>query len=286
MRFNRLGIMLAAGMAMVVFSALAASVAQAEEIKGPLWIVGSPGRGLLTGETRSITSRSEGIYKLKTVGSPAVECNKVLNAGVLLGGSPGTAYTTITFKECHLEGHEKCLASGEKPLASPVNSGEVIVDALAVLVYPEGSTRSALLAFAPEGEPADTALFAEFKLLNQGEERGEVGECGKLNEKKLEVNATGSVIKVKSEERRCGQLAQVGHTVEGDFVLSQPGEKARVGLLQLPSEVITKAEWWNGEKYEKIECKLESKGGFAGKASEVGTSIIETIPAEEFGWNL
>ena len=284
MKFSKLGLVLAVGMAMTVLSGLAAGAAQAAQNEGPLWIVGSPGRGLLAGETRNITSRNEGIYTLKTVGSVAIECPTVVNSGVLLGGSPGTAYTQITFKGCHLENKPTCLVTGIKPLAA-ANAGEVIVDALAVLAYPEGNRASALLAFAPEGEAGNTKLFAELKILNENEERGEAGACGKLNEKFVEVEATGTPIKVKQETRNCGQLAEVGHTVAGSFVLSKPGEKARVGLLRLPTTVITKAELWNGTAYEKIECKLESKGAIAGKANEVGTSIIETVSAEEFGWN-
>ena len=284
MKFSKLGLVLAVSMAMTVLSGLVAGAAQAVQNEGPLWIVGSSGRGLLAGETRNITSRNEGIYKLKTVGSPAFECPTVENSGVLLGGSPGTAYTQITFKGCHFENKPKCLVTGVRPLAA-TNAGEVIVDTLAVLAYPEGNRESALLVLAPEGEAGNTKLFAEFKLLNEGDERGEVGECSKMNEKFIAVEATGAPIKVKKETRNCGQLAEVGHTVAGSFALSKPGEKARVGLLRLPATAITKAELWNGTAYEKIECKIESKGAFAGKANGVGTSIIETVPVEEFGWN-
>ncbi len=269
-----------------VMSAVAASAALAAG--GPLWIVGAGKTSLAAGETRKITSRNEGIYKLKTVGSPAVECEPVENSGVILGGNPGTAYTSVVFKKCHLEKKPGCLATGIKPLKA-ANPGEVVVDALAVLAYPVGNRESALLAFAPEGEAANTALFVEFELFNENDEKGEVGECGKLNEKfvKVESKTTSSTIKIKSEERRCGQLAEVGHTVEGSFVLSKPGEVASVGLLRLPATAITEAEVWNPgtAKFETIKCELETKGGIAGKANEVGTSIIETVPAEAFGWD-
>jgi hypothetical protein len=80
--------------------------------------------------------------------------------------------------------------------------------------------------------------------------------------------------------------------VAGAFVLSKPGEVAKVGLLNLPQEVIKSAEYLETiegkSSLRKIECGLETKGGIAGKAAEVGTSIVEIskpTAGEEFGWD-
>ena len=87
MKFNRLIILLASAMAMVVVSMFGAAAAQAEANKGPLWIVGSPSKALASGETRAITSKTVSAPILKgTIAS--VECEKAKNSGFLLGGRP------------------------------------------------------------------------------------------------------------------------------------------------------------------------------------------------------
>jgi hypothetical protein len=265
----------------VVFalSAVAVSAAQAEETKGPLWIVGSHGTPLATGETRAITSRSEGVYKLRATGPTVVECKETINSGFLLGGEPGTDYTQISFKKCFLEKNEECVATGLRPLAAP-NKGEAIVDALTALAYASGTRESAVDLFAPESE---ANLFVEFELTG--------ASCKKLENAKIEVLASGSEITIKSEKRKCGTVAEVGHTVAGAFVLSKPGEVARIGLLNLPQEVIKNAEFLETiegkSSLRKIECGFETQGAIAGKAAEVGTSIVEInkpVAGEEFGW--
>ncbi len=276
MQFNRLGIMLAASMAMVMFSALAATVAQAEG--GPLWIVGASGSPLLSGETRAITTTSETVYKLEGAGL-VVECLKLTSTGFILGGNPGTDSGQLKFTECAVEGKRGCTAKGLKPLAA-VNAGEVLVDVLTALVYPEGERTSALEAFAPEGESGNENLFVAFKL------EGGTTNCGAiLNNKEVRVFATGTEFKIKGVNRKCGQLAQIGKANgNGEFVLTAAGEKATKGLLRLPATAIEKGEIWEPtpKAFKAITCKLEVLGA---AAKEVGTSEVETSPAEEFGWD-
>jgi hypothetical protein len=273
--FKSLGLCLVAVFAL---SAVVASAAQAEENKGPLWIVGSPAKGLKTGETRAITSRTEAPPVLK--GSVAsVECEKATNKGVLLGGSPGTAFVEIKFEKCIAKGKPACTATGENPKGSIV--GEIPVNVLVVLAFANGSRTSAVAAFAPE---ASTNLFSEFKF-------GSSAECGALKEATLSVTANGTAasgkgIKINGQERLAGQLAEVGMAEGSTFVLSTRGLTSEVGLLRLPETAITEAEIYNLEtaKYEKFKAGLTA-GALLGSVTEVATTQIETKPKEAFGWN-
>jgi len=273
--FKSLGLCL-----VVVFAlgALAASAAQAEENKGPLWIVGSPAKGLKTGETRAITSKTESAPILK--GSIAsVECEKATNKGILLGGSPGTAFVEINFEACHLKGKPNCTATGLNPKGAV--EGEVPVNTLVILAFANGSRTSAVAVFA--AEPSEN-LFTEFEFKN----KTGTTECGVFNGIILTVKANGTAIKIKGQERKAGQLAEVGMAEGTTFVLSTPGLASEVGLLRLPETAVKEAELYNTEtgkeKYEKIKAEL-SGGGVIGTINEVATTQIETAPKEAFGWN-
>jgi len=270
--FKSLGLCL-----VVVFAlgALAASAAQAEENKGPLWIVGSPAKGLKTGETRAITSKTESAPILK--GSIAsVECAKATNKGILLGGSPGTAFVEIKFEGCRLLGKPNCVVTGKG-----AGEGEVPVNALIILAFANTSRTSAIAVFAAE---SSENLFSEFEFKN----KTGTTECGALNGVILTVKANGTVIKIKGQERKAGQLAEVGMAEGTTFVLSTPGLTSEIGLLRLPETAVKEAELYNTEtgkeKYEKIKAEL-SGGGVIGTINEVATTQIETAPKEAFGWN-
>jgi hypothetical protein len=272
MKFNRLGIMLASAMMMVGISTLAASAAQAFE--GPLWIVGAGGTSLASGQTRAI--RSKNISKtFRLVGAINIVCNKVESAGFLLGGHPGTDYSEIKFKECFREGHEKCTATGVRPLKA-ANKGEIIVDTLTVLTYGDPETKSALDAFAAEGEPGSPNLFVVFKL------EGGTTECGVFNNVEVKVEAIGTEIEIKSEKRKCGQLAQVGEiNATKEFRLSKSGETAEKGALNFP-EKLTSAYLPEGSVLRLIKCELEAD---TAPAEELGLAEVKTEPAEPFGWD-
>jgi hypothetical protein len=281
MKLNRLVILLASAMAMAAVSMLGAAAAQAEVNKGPLWIVGSPARGLLAGETRAITSRTESEPILKgTIAS--VICEKATNSGFLLGGSPGTDYAKIIFVKCHLSGKANCIATGLKPIAA-TNSGEIRVDALTDLAFASGSRTSAVDIFAPEGEAGNENLFSEFELLN----KAGTTECGALNEVKIPVSANGTEIKIKGEARKAGQIAELGMVEGSTFVLSTPGLTAAIGLLRFGKEEkpTKEAELYSTatEKYEKIKAELSA--GALGEIFEIASSEIEIPTLEPFGWN-
>jgi hypothetical protein len=273
---NVVGLCLAAVFAM---SVIAASAAQAEG--GPLWIVGSGGKSLASGETRTITSVNVStLFKLK--GALVVECPEVTNKGVLLGGNPGTDYTEITFKGCHLEKFTvaECGAKGLKPVKA-TNAGEVIVDSLTILAYPDKEqegTKSALDAFAPEGESGHENLFVEFELSGTN--------CpATFKNAKVRVEAIGTTIKIKGVERKCGVLAQVGKiNSKKEFELTKSGEVATEGALDFPEPFVKEAELLEtGKTFKLISCELEADKA---KAEEVGLSKIETSPSEPFGWDI
>jgi hypothetical protein len=286
-------IVLAAAVALVAFGGIVATAAQAE---GPYWIVkchkvltgnvaesrwedaacsklktgGGFDRRLLNGETRAIKSSNVGALKLISSTGVTIECKKESNAGKIIGGNPGTDSAEITFTECSVA--PKTVA--ECAASSGSVKGEIKSNVKTVLAYPEGEAPTntrALDAFTPQ-ESND--LFAVFTL--------EGTNCALLNKEKVEVKATGSLIKINGEERQCGVLAEVGKLVGGAFVRTVSGELATEGALNFKEKPITKAELQTGTTtFTKIECKLEA---FKATAEEVGLAKEETEPAEEFGW--
>ena len=267
--------------AVFALGALVASAAQAEENKGPLWIVGSPAHGLVAGETRAIVSRTEEAPRLKGTAA-SVECEKATNTGFLLGGRPGNDYAKIIFEKCNLEGFKNCIATGLAPIAA-TNSGEIRVDALTVLGFAKGSRTSAVDIFAAESE---SNLFSEFELLNKAGATTEL--CGAiLNKAKIKVTASGSELKTKGVTRKAGQIAEVGLLKGGSFFLALAGETSEVGLLRLGNGgvAVSEAELFNAatEKYEVIKAELSA--GALGSVVEEASTEIETSPKEPFGWN-
>ena len=280
MKLNRLVILLASAMAMVVVSMLGAAAAQAEENKGPLWIVGTTPHGLVAGETRAIVSRTESAPVLKGTAA-SVECEKATNTGFLLGGSPGTDYAKIIFEKCNLVGAKNCIATGLAPIAA-TNSGEIRVDALTVLAFAKGSRTSAVDIFAAESE---SNLFSEFEFLNKSGATTEL--CNLLNKQKVKVTAVGTELKIKGVARKAGQIAEVGFLKGGSFFLSLSGETSEVGLLRLGNGgvAVTEAELFNATtaKYELIKAELSA--GALGAVVEEANTEIETSPKEPFGWD-
>ncbi len=283
MVLNRLGILLAVAMAMAVVSMLGSAAAQAEENRGPLWIVGSPAKGLLAGQTRAITSKTEAAPILRgTLAS--TECERATGVGVLLGGSPGTAYAKTIAENCHLVGHHNCLVTGLKPLPA-TNAGEVITDVLTILAFAKGSRTSAVGIGAAVGENGNENMFVELEFKNKT--GATEGLCGALNNVKIKMTAVGNAIKIKGETRNAGQIAKGGYSNGTSFVLSLPGETSEVGLLILPKTTpIKEAELYNTttEKYEVIKAKLEA-GALVGEVFGEGEAQVETNPKEPFGWN-
>jgi len=275
---------------MVAVSMVGAAVAQAaEEVnKGPLWIVGNPARGLLAGETRAITSRTETTPILRGTAA-SVECVKATNSGFLLGGSPGTDYSKIIFEKCNLVGAKHCIATGLKPIAA-TNKGEIRVDVLTDLAFATGSRTSAVDLFAPEGEAGNENLFTEFELLNEVGATEEL--CGAiLNKTKVKVTASGSEVKIKNETRKIGQIAEIGRLKPEDseevFELSTPGATAKIALFRFANggHPVTSAELYNTTKKEYESVKGELTAGALGEVFEETSTEIEIPTLELFGWN-
>ena len=287
MMLNKLGILLAFAMAMVVVSMLGAAAAQAEENKGPLWIVGSPAKGLKTGETRAIKSKAVvGTVPILRGTAASIECEKATTTGFLLGGSPGTDVATIKVEKCNIVGQKNCLATGLKPVAA-TNAGEVRVDVYTILAFAKGNRTSAVDLFAPQGEAAKENLFSEYELLNKVGASTEL--CNLLNKQKVLVEATGTALKIKGLTRKAGQIGEVGRINAGAFSLTTFGETATIGLLRFANGgvPVKEAELYNTEagkeKYEVIKAELNA--GALGTIFEEATAEIETSPAEAFGWN-
>ncbi len=300
MQANRVGVLLAATVAMLAFSSLVATASQA--VGGPEWRIachkvvvaktgsfknstcteaeanGEFSTKLLAGETRATKSVNvSATFKLN--GAVKIECKKVTNTGLLIGGNPGTDSTKIIFTECSIAGKTvaECGAKGLKPIAA-TNAGEVIVGALTVLAYPNekaGSEEASLDAFAPEGEAANPNLYVEFELTGTN--------CALLKNQKIRVNAIGTEIEINGKKRKCGVLAQVGEISGTSFRSTKSGESGVEGALNFPEPFIEKAELWEPipAAFKAITCKLEADSA---AAEEVGLAKVETNPAEKFGW--
>ncbi len=280
---NKLGILSSCSIALAVISMLGSTIAQAEENKGPLWIVGSPAKWLKAGETRAVVSRTEAplIFRGKLA---SIECEKAINIGFLLGGSPGTDHAKITVENCHLLGKKNYIATGLKPLPA-TNKGEIITDVLTILAFAKGSRTSAVDILAPEGETGNENLFTEFEFKTKAGATEET--CSAFEGDEIKCTAVGTAIKIKTETRNAGAIAQVGRSNGTSFVLSLPGETSEVGLLILPKTTpIKEAELYNTttEKYEIIKAKLEA-GSLIGEVFEETETQQETNPKKPFGWN-
>jgi len=277
-------------LAVFAFSVIAASAAQAEF---PVWITKETGNVLKTGETRKITSKKAltAPFELKTASVP-IECqSESSNNGEIIGGKPGTDKVTILFDECSLKGKKVTECSATSVGESTV--GNIKLTVKTVLVF-DGWTEQRTKAddaFFPEGRPkegekaAEPNLFVEVKFAN-----GTVGtaKCGTLNGATVKVNATGTEVKEVGGKafgpRKCGVLAEVGKIVAGPpekFERTVSGEVITKGGLNFPG-TLKKAELEaKATGYAKIECEL--KAGTE-PAEEIGTALVETEPAEAFGW--
>ncbi len=263
---------------------LGATAAQAEENKGPLWIVGSPAKGLVAGETRAGVAKTEAAPIIKG-SAMSIECEKATGTGFLLGGSPGTGYAKTIFEKCNLVGDKNCIATGLKPIAA-TNAGEIRVDLLTTLAFAKSSRTSAVLIGAPEGEAASENLFSEVELLNKAGATTEL--CGGIfNKMKIKITAAGTELKIKGVARKAGQIGEVGLLKGGSFFLSLAGETSEVGLLRLGNGgvAITEAELFNTAtaKYEVIKAELSA--GALGSVVQEMSGEAETSLKEPFGWD-
>jgi hypothetical protein len=305
-------------LAVFAFSAVAATGAQAD----PWWIVkchkvtvaktgewknstcteaeakGEYTKRLLAGETRATKSKqnsgTSGVFKLKA-SLLAVECKSETQLkGELIGGNPGTDTSEVEFKECSVE--KKSVAECG---AATAGKGAGVIGPFKVrtlLGFPEGKAPNKEEAYDqlfPGGETETE--FTSFKLTGSS--------CGTtLENNEVKVVATGTkAAAVEYENAKhekikplCGVIARVGKIEEPEekFKVTKSGEEYEAGGLEFPLKKAkaeyTKEEVWNPttKTFEKVRCGLEAVTTKTGKleAEEVGVALVETVPAEPFGW--
>lgn len=262
-------ITLGTALAALAVSAVLATCASA--VGGPVWVV--KGAELAEGEKEAI--ESEGGQFMLT-GSTNIVCEAEKDSGEILGGNPGRDLSTITFEKCHEESKTKCLAAnlGEDSIQSTGKS---------VLVYPLGKAEAsaeALDAFTPDTSGSTENIFVEFILKNAS---GSL-ECGILNNFKVEVKASGTLISDPSQiNKQCGLLAQVGTLSSGAFAITKALEENLVGALDSTGSPEEATIWEPSKKtFGTIQCKLEAFGN----ALEKGISDVSLVSKATFGWNV
>lgn len=268
MHLNRVKHLLLAVLAVCALGAAAAGAAQAAG--GPEWITAN---GVLPKTTTSKNVSS--VFKLKTtIALLTIECKKETDTGELIGGNPGTDTSTVTFEECAVAGKTVTTCG-----AATAGKGAGIVGPFKVktlLGYPKGKAPNKEEAYDQFFPTPSKTEFTSFELTGTA--------CGSLKEDKVKVVATGTEVPVTTGPK-CGVIAKVGKIVAGAFVGTKSGETATAGGLDFPEPAITEEEVWNGTAFEVVKCglKAETSSGNA-TAEEVGVALVETVPAEAFGW--
>lgn len=264
-------ITLGTALAAVALSAVWASSALAVA-GGPVWVV--KGTELVEPKTETLESEGGG-YTLS--GTTSVECEAVKGSGELIGGNPGRDLSTLTFEHCHVHNELSCLAANAG-LEESIQS-----EAKSVLVYPHGKPEAeseALDAITPNTNGSTENLFTEFTLKNASGHT----ECGALNNLKVDVKATGTLISDPSQiNKACGLLTQAGKLTGGSFAIAAALEENTIGALNSTGTVTEATMWEPGKKtFGSITCKLEA---FGFPATELGVSDVLLVSKATFGWN-
>lgn len=274
------------GLALVVvfaLGALVATTASAAITGGPLW---KTANGVLPKNT---TSMSLTAFTLETA-ALTVTCKKVKDTGTIK--SEGLDTTNVFFEECEAlgTGLTKCLATGVED--TPATGNIDVLELTTKLMYPDntglGSEKEALDGFFPK-PTAKENTFAEFKLKADAG-----GTCAILEGRTVIVKAAGTeVTKPEAIDKKLGVLAKVGKDDGGTppvFLTTVSGELTKLGALFLPplKEVIKSALncTSNTKCNEAAGVQLVTAELLAGEevAAEAGFTMVETEPAEEFGW--
>jgi hypothetical protein len=279
-------------LAVFAFSAITAAASATVTPGGPVWIHKTtktylaPGEKLVTKSKQN--SGTSGVFKLKT-SLLVIQCTTETDTGELIGGNPGTDTSEVTFEGCSVE--KKSVA--ECGAASGATAGKIGPFKLKTLLgYPKGKAEKTDEAYDQFFATPSETEFTSFTLTGT--------KCGALNEDKTKVVATGTKAKVVENEKNkplCGVIARVGMIKEPEgkeeFVKTVSEEVATAGGLQFPEPAIKEEEVWNGTAFEVVKCGLEakitnSKGELVGNvpAEEVGVALVETVPAEPFGWEI
>lgn len=274
--------MIGTSLAAMALGAVTAASAQAEA-GGPVWIVlkGEELKILGAGEKEALTGTG-GVTILEAPGVN-VECETTKSTGEIIGGNPGTDLASITFEKCHVQGKATCVAT-----SAGQSSGNVFVEVRTMLVEPHlenpeepASDNEAYEAFFPDNGSTESNLFVEFTLT------GGVSPCGLLNNTKVDVNATGSLVEDPSSiNKKCGILSLVGTLVSGVFQKTIAGEEFEVGAVDaLGATGPTEGWWWMPveKKWLLLVCKLEA---LTGEAFQNGIADLTLVSKNPYGWAL
>jgi hypothetical protein len=274
MRFNSRSALLAL-VAVFAMSVVIASVAQAEG--GPVWVTHN---GVMPKKIVSSGSMYLAGFEVAHTGNVPVECQKEAYTGEITGTNPGTGTGTFTFSECADQGIglTQCTATGIGQ-----HSGVIALAVKAVLMYPKAglSSTEAEEAFFPTGTEN---IFAEITLRAKGE-----GGCGVLEGKTFLVKATGTEVKEPAVDKKCGFLAQVGRDNGGSFARTVSAALFEAGALNFPrpaEEPTGSAVVWQekAKTFKKVTCSMESGLSETGRMS--GAAMVDTEPAESYGWEI
>jgi hypothetical protein len=254
-------------------SVVAATVAQAEG--GPVWITHD---GVLPKKLVSAGSTAFGLE----IPAVSITCSKETNKGEITGTNPGTGKDTLTFSGCVVPGSlTACVATGVAKAGEKGTAGVIVLGGKTVLMYAKQGSNSteADEAFFPE---AANNVFAEITLKA---EPG--GSCGLLEGKTFLVKAKGTEVNEPAVDRKCGLLAEVGKSNGGSppvFARTASGVLAEAGALGFPGAITSAVVWQEKAKtFESVNCALEMWGS---SADVIGTAVVNTGPAEPFGWEM
>jgi hypothetical protein len=275
-------------LAVFALGAVAATTASAVVTPGgPVWIHGASKTYLAAGEKLTTKSKqnsgTSGVFKLKTA-LLVINCKTESDTGELIGGNPGTDKSEVTFKECAPEGKTYLECSAATNQATPGVIGPFKVNTL--LGYPLGKKEGTAEAYDQLFPTPSETEFTSFTLAN-------VTGCGALKNVSVKVVAKGTKVTEPKFEAKCGVIAKVGKIEEPEttekFKATVSEEVATAGGLEFPNPAIKEEEVWNPttKKFEVVKCELEAVTSIGNaKAEEIGVALVETVPAEPFGWEI
>ncbi len=244
-RLNRIAHVMAALLAVFAFGAVMASVAQAEETKGPSWSV--EGKRLGAGETKGISAKAVGNQTLEA-GGITITCTALeAKSGQISGtaeNESGKNGGTLRYSGCTVAGNgTKCAVEGGA--ISTVNLRSELVE--------DAATKKVLLV---DFLPATGKLFAEPKFV------AETG--GTCTFKFTKITGIDVLAQVLTDP---GELSvELGGTPRGE---------AESWLLKVvPTQ--PSAFWLiKGGKGEEVKIPAEEKlQAFGGPATLKGTALI------------
>ncbi len=241
-RLTRIAHVIMALSAVFAFGAVMASVAQAEETKGPFWTVA--GTRLGTGETKGLVVKAFTESKL-TAGSVVVSCKKMeAKSGQISGaglGESGKGGGSLRYSECEVTGNgASCKAE----------KGEEVTKNLRAELVEDAATKKVLLV---DFLPATGKEFAELKF---------EGTCTFKTTKVTGIDVLAEVLTDPGE-----LTVELGGTSRGE---------AKSWLLKV--EAPQPSAFWliKGGKGEEVKIATEEKlEAFGAKAELTGTALGE-----------